>query len=113
MWELYDIRKDFSQAHDLAAENPKKLAEMKEIFLQEAEANKAFPIGAGLWPRIHPEDRVKVPYTSWTFDRFDASHAGIRRARPRAGEQSRRPLKPNSVKTRPASSTRWADFPAA
>jgi arylsulfatase len=26
------------------------------------------PIGAGNWLRIHPEDRVKTPYTSWTFD---------------------------------------------
>jgi arylsulfatase A-like enzyme len=67
-WELYDLRDDYSQAHDLAAENPKKLAEMKEIFRKEAKANKAFPIGAGLWLRIHPEDRVKTPYTSWTFD---------------------------------------------
>jgi len=41
---------------------------MKQIFLKEAEANKVFPVGAGLWTRLHPEDRVKVPYTSWTFD---------------------------------------------
>jgi arylsulfatase len=27
-----------------------------------------FPVGAGLWTRLHPEDRVKVPYTSWRFD---------------------------------------------
>jgi arylsulfatase A-like enzyme len=67
-WELYDLRKDFSQANDLAAKDPKKLAEMKALFLKEAKANKAFPIGAGNWLRIHPEDRVKTPYTSWAFD---------------------------------------------
>jgi arylsulfatase len=67
-WELYDLRKDFSQADDLAARQPKKLAEMKALFLMEAKANKAFPIGAGNWLRIHPEDRVKTPYTKWTFD---------------------------------------------
>ena len=41
---------------------------MKALFLKVAEENKAFPIGAGNWLRIHPEDRVKTPYTSWTFD---------------------------------------------
>ena len=38
---------DFSQAHELAAEHPEKLAEMKARFLDVAEANKDFPIGAG------------------------------------------------------------------
>ena len=28
---------------------------MKELFLAEANANKVFPIGAGLWTRLHPE----------------------------------------------------------
>ena len=41
---------------------------MQALFLKEAEANKVFPIGAGIWLRIHPEDRVKTPYTSWHFD---------------------------------------------
>ena len=68
VWELYDLRTDFSQADDLAAKEPEKLAQMKALFLDEAKANKAFPIGAGNWLRIHPEDRVKTPYTSWTFD---------------------------------------------
>jgi arylsulfatase A-like enzyme len=68
VWELYDLRADFSQAHDLAAKEPKRLGELKALFLQEAEANKVFPIGAGIWLRIHPEDRVKTPYTSWRLD---------------------------------------------
>jgi arylsulfatase len=33
-----------------------------------AKENKVFPVGAGLWLRIHPEDRVATPYTSWVFD---------------------------------------------
>ena len=41
---------------------------MKTLFLKEAEANKAFPIGAGNGLRLHPEDRVATPYTSWQFD---------------------------------------------
>ena len=68
VWELYDLRHDFSQANDLAAEEPGRLAEMKQLFLGEAAANKVFPVGAGLWTRLHPEDRVKVPYRHWAFD---------------------------------------------
>jgi arylsulfatase len=68
VWQLYDLKADFSQANDLAAKEPKRLAEMKDLFLDEAKDNKVFPIGAGIWLRIHPEDRVKTPYTSWVFD---------------------------------------------
>jgi arylsulfatase A-like enzyme len=68
VWELYDIDTDFSQANDLAGKEPQRLAELKALFLKEAAANKAFPLGAGLWTRIHPEDRVKTPYTNWHFD---------------------------------------------
>ena len=65
--------------HDLAAEQPQKLAELKALFLDEARANKVFPIGAGLWLRLHPEDRIKTPYTSWRFDDVDHAHAGVHR----------------------------------
>ena len=68
VWELYDLTNDFSQMHDLAKKRPDKLAEMKKLFLAQAKDNKVFPIGAGIWLRIHPEDRIKTPYTSWAFD---------------------------------------------
>ena len=68
VWELYDLNTDFTQMHDLAKERPDKLAEMKKLFLAQAKENKVFPIGAGIWLRIHPEDRIKTPYKSWTFD---------------------------------------------
>lgn len=41
---------------------------MKEEFLKVARDNKVFPIGGGLYLRIHPEERVATPYTRWTFD---------------------------------------------
>jgi arylsulfatase A-like enzyme len=67
-WELYNLKKDFSQAKDLAGKYPERLEKMKALFLKEAKENKVFPIGAGIWLRIHPEDRLKSPYTSWKFD---------------------------------------------
>jgi arylsulfatase A-like enzyme len=68
VWELYDLTKDFSQMNDLAKVHPEKLQEMKKLFLEQAKENKVFPIGAGIWLRLHPEDRIKSPYTSWSFD---------------------------------------------
>ena len=37
VWELYNLRKDFSQANNLAAKQPKRLAEMKAVFSKEAK----------------------------------------------------------------------------
>ena len=67
VWELYHVAADFSQAEDLAARHPDKLAALKAEFLRLAEDNADFPIGAGNWLRLHPEDRVSTPYRSWTF----------------------------------------------
>ena len=47
MWQLYYLPDDFSQAHDVAAENPEKLAELKELFWQEAERNRVLPLLGG------------------------------------------------------------------
>src|SRR5208283_501519 len=68
VWELYDLNTDFSQADNLAAKEPARLEEMKALFQHEAEVNKVWPVGGGLWTRLHPEDRIKTPYTSWVFD---------------------------------------------
>ena len=69
-WELYHIEEDWSQANDLAAKEPKKLEEMKALFLTESAKNKNLPIGGGLWSTAlyHPEDAPASPLTEWTFD---------------------------------------------
>ena len=46
-WELYYLPDDYSQAKDLAAEHPDKLAELKELFWEEAEKHKVLPLLAG------------------------------------------------------------------
>jgi arylsulfatase A-like enzyme len=67
-WELYNITRDFSEANDLASKEPKRLAQLQKTFDAQAKANKVYPLGAGIWLRLHPEDRIKSPYTSWQFD---------------------------------------------
>ncbi len=66
-WELYDLSRDYSQMHDLAAREPQRLAMMQRLFLDTARENQVFPVGAGNWLRLHPEDRIAPPYQSWTF----------------------------------------------
>jgi arylsulfatase A-like enzyme len=67
-WELYHLDEDWTQSRDLAAQHPKKLAQLRELFAIEAAKNKVLPVGGGLWvAAMHPEQRISTPYTSWRF----------------------------------------------
>ena len=57
-WELYNVAQDFSQANDLAAQNPAKLKELQALFDKEAVKNHVYPL----------DDR--------RVERFDARIAG-------------------------------------
>jgi arylsulfatase len=48
MWELYYLPDDFSQAKNLAAEQPEKLADLQDLFWQEAERNRVLPLLGGM-----------------------------------------------------------------
>jgi arylsulfatase len=43
-WELYDVRVDPSECHDLATKEPQRLAAMVDTWWQEAERNEVLPI---------------------------------------------------------------------
>ncbi|PWB78899.1 MAG: arylsulfatase [Holophagae bacterium] len=55
IWELYDVRSDFSLANDLAAGNPAKLAEMQAIFMEEAAKYHVLPLDDRVFERLIPE----------------------------------------------------------
>jgi arylsulfatase len=55
-WELYDLTRDFSQAHDLAAERPEKLAELVALFETEAKRTQIYPILPERKPLPSPAD---------------------------------------------------------
>lgn len=44
VWRLYDTRRDFSECHDLAAEQPQRLAELCRIWEREAALHGVFPM---------------------------------------------------------------------
>jgi arylsulfatase len=67
-WLLYNLNEDFSQATDLAAKNPAKMAELKQLFAREAQANLAYPIGGGLWSIIwSPQSAPHNPATEFNY----------------------------------------------
>ncbi|WP_157220646.1 arylsulfatase [Flavisphingomonas formosensis] len=45
-WQLYDLDQDFSEAHDLAAQYPDRLAALKDLFWAEASEAGILPIHA-------------------------------------------------------------------
>lgn len=67
-WSLYDLTRDYAQARDLAQSEPAKLALMIERFEQEAQANKVYPLGAGFFPFVNPQERIEDPRREWHFD---------------------------------------------
>jgi len=44
VWELYDTASDWFQAHDLAATDPEKLAELQRLWLIEAVKYNVLPL---------------------------------------------------------------------
>ena len=53
-WELYNVEKDFSCAHDLAAKYPDKLEKLKGVFLEEAVKYNVLPLDDRSWERFNP-----------------------------------------------------------
>ena len=67
-WELYHVADDFSQAKDLAASQPAKLAELKQRFADEAKKYDVFPLDPRFSERMDPRLRASgEPKTSWTY----------------------------------------------
>ena len=55
LWELYDGSSDFSQAHDLAAENPEMLAKLQRLWIIEATKYNVLPIDDRGAERLNPD----------------------------------------------------------
>ncbi|MFM9107696.1 MAG: sulfatase-like hydrolase/transferase [Chloroflexota bacterium] len=55
VWELYDTASDWTQAHNLAAEMPQKLAELQRLWLIEAARYNVLPLDDRLAEKWSPE----------------------------------------------------------
>jgi hypothetical protein len=73
-WELYDLRKDWTQADDLAAKMPDMLRDMKQLWITQAEKYNVFPLDDRLLPRFigpkpsYTEGRAVFEYTGELTD---------------------------------------------
>jgi hypothetical protein len=58
--ELYNVTKDFSEANDLAAQEPKKLHELQELFWIEAAKNDVLPLDNSKIERMSVDNRPSL-----------------------------------------------------
>jgi arylsulfatase A-like enzyme len=55
VWELYDTSRDWTQARDLAREQPAKLAELQRLWLIEAVKYNVLPLDDRMMERANPD----------------------------------------------------------
>src|SRR5688500_12532227 len=55
VWELYDTNTDWTQARDLAKEQPQKLAELQRLWLIEATKYHVIPLDDRAFERFNPD----------------------------------------------------------
>ena len=67
-WELYDVRKDWSQADNVAANNPQKLRELQDLLWIELARNQALPLDASVATRlVAPRPNVTAGRNLFTY----------------------------------------------
>ncbi|MHC4218050.1 MAG: arylsulfatase, partial [Planctomycetota bacterium] len=55
-WELYHVEKDFSESTNVAAQHPKKLEQLKEMFEEEAWKYNVYPLHDDMIARISKQE---------------------------------------------------------
>jgi arylsulfatase len=68
--QLYNLNQDFSQTDDLAAKNPEKVKEMKQMFIAEARKYQVFPLDASVAARIiAPRPNITAGRSEFVYTR--------------------------------------------
>ncbi|UFX49218.1 arylsulfatase [Bradyrhizobium sp. 41S5] len=68
--QLYNLTQDFSQTEDLAAKNPQKVKELKEMFVAEARKYHVFPMDASVAARvIAPRPNITAGRSEFVYTR--------------------------------------------
>jgi arylsulfatase A-like enzyme len=67
-WELYDLRKDWTQYDDVAAKYPEKLSELQQLFWVEAAKYQVLPLDASVATRlVAPRPSLSAGRTEFTY----------------------------------------------
>ncbi|MBW4444944.1 MAG: arylsulfatase [Plectolyngbya sp. WJT66-NPBG17] len=59
-WELYNVAEDFSEANNLAAQNPTKLKQLQSLFLAEARKYNVLPLDDRILNRFNVSSRPSL-----------------------------------------------------
>ena len=86
VWELYGPD-DWTQAHNLAAENPEKLAELQRLWLIEAVKYNVVPLDDRGFERINPDIAGRPQLIRGNTPAVVLRHAGQRGLRAEPQEQ--------------------------
>jgi arylsulfatase A-like enzyme len=67
-WELYHVDRDLSECHDLAGQQPGKLAELIDVWWAEAEKNQVLPLdNRALWALVHGKPDRRAPRQEYRY----------------------------------------------
>jgi arylsulfatase len=67
-WQLFDLRTDPAERHDVAADHPDKLKELIDLWWSEAEKNDVLPIQGTMGQRLQfPKPTVAAPRNKYTY----------------------------------------------
>ena len=70
VFQLYDLRKNWNQSDDIAAQHPDKVAEMRKLFVAEAKKYQVFPLDASVAARIvAPRPNITAGRTEFVYTR--------------------------------------------
>ena len=70
-WELYDVTKDPTEAHNLASSNPDKLKDLQLLFYAEAAKYNVLPIDDSRTGRMGPDVRPSLLGDRTSFTYYD------------------------------------------
>jgi len=69
-FQLYNLKTDFSQVDDIAAQHPQKVKEMRKQFVAEAKKYQVFPLDASVAARIvAPRPNITAGRTEFVYTR--------------------------------------------
>jgi arylsulfatase len=69
-FELYDLTKDWTQCENVAAKSPQKVAELKQLFLDEAKKYQVLPLDASVATRlVQPRPNLTAGRSQFVYTR--------------------------------------------
>jgi len=68
VFQLYDLSKSWNQSDDIAAENPRKVKQMRKLFLKEAKKYQVLPLDASVAARlVAPRPNITAGRTEFVY----------------------------------------------